>query len=264
VPRRRLGQHFLFDPSILGRIADALEAPPNAKTLEIGPGPGGLTAELLRRGLRLTAIEKDRDLAAKLRARWPDLRLVEGDALETDWAAALELQPAEPWYLIGNIPYNITSPLIDKALQAPWPVRIVYLVQLEVALRLAAMPGSDDYGALTVGVAAVATVERLFHVPAGAFRPRPKVASAVVRITPRAEPLVREDERPGFRRFVTGLFGARRKQLVGALRTVVGVDSAAARVLAERAGIAADRRPETLDPGEVARLFRVDEGGGGA
>lgn len=260
--RRRFGQHFLFDPHILGRIADALDAPAGAKTLEIGPGPGGLTAVLLERGLRLTAVEKDRDLAARLRARWPELVLVEGDALELDWPAALELEPGEPWYLIGNIPYNITSPLIDKALAPPRPVRVVYLVQQEVALRLAAAPGSEAYGSLTVGVAAAARVERLFGVPAGAFRPRPQVASAVVRLTPLAEPLVRDAERAAFRRFTTGLFGARRKQLVRALRTVTGLDAEVVRQVCAGVNVDSELRPEAIAPAGLVALFRgvVDAG----
>jgi 16S rRNA (adenine1518-N6/adenine1519-N6)-dimethyltransferase len=140
--------------------------------LEIGPGRGALTRALLELGVAPVAIEKDRDLVPFLRERCPGATIVEGDALDADWPTLVGAEPGEPWLLIGNIPYNITSPLLDKALEPPRPARIVFLVQREVADRLAAKPGTPAYGALTVGVRAVATVERLFTVPAGAFRPR--------------------------------------------------------------------------------------------
>ncbi|MCU0621402.1 MAG: 16S rRNA (adenine(1518)-N(6)/adenine(1519)-N(6))-dimethyltransferase, partial [Gemmatimonadales bacterium] len=140
--RRRFGQHFLSDPRLLGRIADAVGAGPEDTVLEIGPGPGGLTAALLERAGRVVAIEKDRDLVASLRQRYPRAEIVEGDALALDWHALVG-----PGALVcGNIPYNITSPLIDRALLPPRPPRIVFLVQREVADRLAAGPGGADYG----------------------------------------------------------------------------------------------------------------------
>lgn len=262
--KKSLGQHFLTDPRILDRIRRALPAKAGARVLEIGPGKGALTRELLAAGFRLTAIERDRDLVPLLRARFPDLNLVEGDALDVDWPAAVAA-PGEPWFLIGNIPYNITSPLIDRALEAtPGPEAIVYLVQKEVALRLAALPGTEDYGALTVGVQASARVERLFTVPAGAFLPPPRVDSAVVRIVPRPP-----DERPPdvrrFRRIVVGLFGARRKQLVRGLQTGLGFTAESARRVVERCGLDPARRPETFSVPEFRDLERavVDEGPSG-
>lgn len=259
--KKALGQHFLHDPRILGRIADALEIAPGDPVLEIGPGTGALTAELLARGAALTAIEKDRDLLAGLRQRFPSLRLAHGDAMALDWA---QLADAEPGRLriIGNIPYNITSPLIDKALAPPRPERVVFLVQKEVADRLAAAPGTRAYGALTVGVRAVASVERLFVVPAGAFRPPPRVDSAVIRLRPSGTPLVLDAEVGGFRRLVTGLFAARRKQLHRGLRQVTGwppeqVDQLLARLQLDRM-----RRPETLDPAEFVAVFRAVVDGG--
>ena len=166
-PKRRLSQHFLTDPRLLARIADALAPSRDDTVLEVGPGPGGLTAALLERAGRVVAIEKDHELVPALRARLPGATIIHGDALESDWRAL-----AGPRFLVaGNIPYNITSPLIDKALEPPRPPRIVYLVQLEVAERVTALPGTPEYGALSVGVQAVARAERLFTVPAGAFHP---------------------------------------------------------------------------------------------
>ena len=135
--KRRLGQHFLSDGRILARIADALGAGPGDTVLEIGPGPGALTAALAERAGRVVAIEKDPDLVPALRARFPSVSIVEGDALEMDWHALT----GGPFLAAGNIPYNITSPLLDKALEPPRPGRIVFLVQKEVADRVTAPPG---------------------------------------------------------------------------------------------------------------------------
>jgi 16S rRNA (adenine1518-N6/adenine1519-N6)-dimethyltransferase len=260
VPRakRRLGQHFLTDPRVLGRIADAVDAGPRDTVLEIGPGPGGLTAALAERAGRLVAIEKDRDLVPALRARFPLAMIVEADALEADWHAL-----AGPRFLVaGNIPYNITSPLIDKALEPPVPDRIVFLVQKEVADRVTARPGEPAYGALSAGVQSVARAERLFTVAAGAFRPRPKVDSAVLRLTPLDEPVVSDRDREGFRRLVVGLFGFRRKQLARGLRELTGWDASAVSAALERAEIPAGVRPEVLAPAAFAALLRglVDAG----
>lgn len=253
-PKKSLGQHFLSDPRILSRIADSLAPEAGETVLEIGPGPGGLTAALVKRATQLIAIERDRELIAPLRERFPSLVLAEGDALEMDWHA---LVGPGPFSVIGNIPYNITSPLIDQALIPPRPRRVVFLMQKEVADRLAAKPGHSDYGALTVGVQAVAGVERLFTVAAGAFRPPPKVESAVVRLTPLAEPLIRDDEVPAFRRFVVGLFTLRRKQLGRALRSLLGVDAERARSLAAAVGLDETVRMETVPPATFVALFRA-------
>ncbi len=139
---RRLGQHFLSDPAILARIADALDPQPGETVVEIGAGRGTLTDVLLARGLKVIAIEKDHGLAAALGTR-ENLTVVTGDALKVNWPATK---------VIGNIPYYITSPLIDKALTPPLPERIVFLVQDEVADRIAAQPGGKTYGALSVDV----------------------------------------------------------------------------------------------------------------
>lgn len=261
-PKRRLGQHFLRDPAILRRIAAATAAGPGDTVLEIGPGPGGLTAALAGTGARVVAIEKDTELIAPLAARIPSVIIADGDALEIDWHA---LAGPARFIIAGNIPYNITSPLIDKALEPPMPERVVFLVQKEVAERVAAAPGKGSYGALSVGVQSVAKVERLFTVPAGAFTPPPKVDSALLRLTPLERPLVEHAERAGFRTLVVGLFGLRRKQMLRALRELTGWPAERCGAALAAAAIPLTARAETLPPATFVRLFRalVDGGWGG-
>lgn len=253
-PKKSLGQHFLRDPNILRRIANALEAETGDTILEIGPGPGGLTAQLYDGPGRLIAIEKDAELIPELRRRFPDMDLVEGDALDVDWHA---LTGTGPVRIAGNIPYNITSPLLEQALRPPRPRCIVFLVQKEVADRVAAPPGGGDYGALTVGIQSVARVERLFKVSAGAFHPPPKVDSAVLRLRPLEQPLIADDLVLPFRRFVVGLFGFRRKQLARGLRELTDADPATVGGWLERAGITPTARPQELAPPQFVRLFQA-------
>ena len=250
--KKSLGQHFLSDPRILGRIADALTTGPGDTVLEIGPGRGTLTECLASKVSRLVAIEKDRELIPKLRSRFPFVEIIEGDALELDWHA---LAGPAPFSVIGNIPYYITSPLIDKALAPPRPRGIVFLVQKEVADRVAAPPGGPEYGALSVGVQAVARVERLFRVPAGAFSPPPKVDSAVVRFTPLEAPLISDENVAGFRRLVVGLFSYRRKQVIRGLRELTGASAERVGQWLAAAGIEESRRPQAISPAEFVTLF---------
>ena len=256
--KRRLGQHFLTDPRILQRLADALGATADDTVLEIGPGPGTLTEALAGRVGKLVAIEKDGDLVPALRARVPGATVVEADALEADWHAL-----AGPDFLVaGNIPYNITSPLIDKALEPPRPRRIVFLVQKEVADRVGAAPGSGAYGALSVGVQAVARAERLFTVPAGAFHPRPRVDSAALRLTPLPEPVVAAFETGPFPPRGGGRVGVRRKHQRRGQRELTGWGAARVERALARAGIAATARPETVSPTGFAALLRALVDGG--
>lgn len=255
-PKKRLGQHFLTDPRLLGRIADALGATRDDTVIEIGPGRGSLTAQLLERAGRVIAIEIDRDLIPLLRERWQDeprFTLVEGDVLEQDLGALA----GGPYLLAGNVPYNITTPILFHAMQRPRPLRAVYLVQKEVADRIVAPPDGDDYGALSVNVQALAKAELLFGVAAGAFNPPPKVESAVVRITPRADPVVREDEEEPFRLLVQGAFSLRRKQLRRVLRTLWSLDAAQADAVLAQAGLSGDVRPEVLGAEAFAALLRA-------
>ena len=251
--KKSLGQHFLSDPRILARIADALTPGAGETVLEIGPGRGTLTEVLAARKYRLLAIEKDRDLVPQLRGRFPEVEVIEGDALELDWHAIVG---PGPFSVIGNIPYYITSPLIDKALVPPRPREIVFLIQKEVADRVAASPGGADYGALSVGVQAVARVERIFRVAAGAFNPPPTVESAVIRLSPLTTPLIPDPDVAAFRRLVVGLFSYRRKQVVRGLRELTG--QPAERVLGwlASAGINEARRPQSISPSEFAGLYR--------
>lgn len=255
-PRKRLGQHFLSDPRILARIADALELQGDETVVEIGPGRGALTELLVARAARVIAIEIDRTLAARLRDRYagdPRVTVLDQDVLEVDLAAVA----GGPYVLVGNVPYYITTPIIFHALVPPLPLRAVYLVQREVAERAAAAPGSGVYGALSVNVQAVARVEVLFRVAPGAFHPPPKVDSAVIRITPRPDPLVRPEDAYRYRVLVQDAFGLRRKQMRRVLRTLTEGDVASVDAVLEAAGVAPDARPETLSPGDFARVLEA-------
>lgn len=254
--RKSLGQHFLNDQHILARIVDALELTAEETVVEIGPGRGSLSDVLARRAGRLVLIELDRALAALLRERFAAMRsveVIEADVLTVDLAATA----GGAFKLVGNVPYYITTPIIFHALQAPRPARAVYLVQREVAERIVAAPGSDAYGALSVNVQAVARPRMLFRVGAGAFQPPPKVDSAVVRIDPRADPVVTAPEEPAFRRFVQDAFGMRRKQLRRILRGLLDIDVPRADAILANAGVDPAARPETLDPARFAALFRA-------
>lgn len=253
--KKRLGQHFLTDRRLLARIADALGATSADTVIEIGPGRGALTEPLLARAGRVIAIELDRVLAPMLRERWADeprLNVVEGDVLEQDLGALA----GGPYLLAGNVPYNITTPILFHAMRRPRPLRAVYLVQREVAERIACPPGGDAYGALSVNVQALATAELLFGVPARAFKPAPKVDSALIRIVPRDDPAVTADEEDAFRVLVQGAFGLRRKQLRRVLRTLWSLQVEEADALLARAGLDGEVRPETLSPADFARLLR--------
>jgi len=253
--RKSLGQHFLSDRRILGRIADALQLKGDETVLEIGPGRGALTDLLADRAGRLIAIEYDRALAAMLRERYArrsNVLVAEADVLEV----SLGELAAGPYVLVGNVPYYITTPILFHALVPPRAERAVYLVQREVAQRLSARPGTKEYGALTVNVAAVARAETLFGVPAGAFAPPPKVESAVVRITPLSDPLVSPEEERPFRVLVQGAFGMRRKQMRRVVRSLFVLDAERADVLLAAAGIEPTDRPEVLSVQQFVALLR--------
>lgn len=254
--RKSLGQHFLTDLTVLSRIADAADLTGSETVIEIGPGRGALTDLLVERAGRLIAIEYDRALAAKLVDRYAlrkNVEIIQGDVLSVDFGSLTN----GPYRLLGNVPYYITTPIIFQALEPPRPDIAVYLVQREVAERLVAPPGGKEYGALTVNVGSVAKVEILFHVPAAAFRPAPKVESAVVRITPRTDPVVPPAEEKAFRAFVQSAFTMRRKQMQRIMRSLKNLDGERATAALVSAAIDPMARPETLDGAAFARLLAI-------
>ena len=204
---RRLGQHFLVRHSILERIAAAACAGHSATVVEIGPGKGALTAHLLPRADRIIAVEVDPVLVQYLRAKFrdePKVQIVESDILKVD------LGQWGPAAIAGNLPYYITSPIIEKVVSmGPMWSRAVFLVQKEVAERLTAAPGSRDYGFLSVQTQFFSNAEMLFTVPPSAFHPPPKVDSAVVRLTPRSDPAFPDPR--AFLRFAGRCFHQKRK-----------------------------------------------------
>lgn len=254
--RKSLGQHFLNDRRILQRIVDALELTGNETVVEIGPGRGSLTSLLVPVAKRLVLVEVDRALAARMRERYssaPHVTVVEADVLTVN----LSEIAGGPFRLVGNVPYYITTPILFHALERPRPERAVYLVQREVADRIAAAPGSDDYGALSANVQALAIPKALFRVPPGAFNPPPKVESAVIRIDPRPDPVISESEEASYQRFVIDAFGMRRKQLRRVLRSIWSLSAEAADEILARCDIDPTVRPETLTPADFARLLRA-------
>ena len=246
VARKRFGQHFLVDRHYIERIVAAVDPRPGDKVVEIGPGLGALTGPLLERLERLTVIEIDRDLAARLASEYPPerLKLYAADALEFDFASlGADLR------VIGNLPYYISSPLLFHLALYDASLRdITVMLQKEVVERMAAAPTTSEYGRLSVMLQARFRVERLFVVPGGAFRPAPKVDSAVARLTPLGAARPKIDDEALFARIVAAAFGQRRKTLRNALKTL-----AEEKALAQ-AGIDPGARGETLSVADFARL----------
>ena len=250
-PKRAFSQNFLVSKSAVESIADAAVRAPGERVIELGPGLGTLTAALLRRGGRVTAVERDRDMLDVLRAELGGveaLTLLEGDAATVDLAA---LAAGERVAVAGNLPYAITGAILRNLTeQRALLTRAVVMVQKEVRDRLIAEPGSKAWGALTVFVQASFEARAHLKVPAGAFHPPPKVDSAVVVLTPRAVPLAEETET--FREVVRAIFDARRKTLRNALAQALGPTRTDAALAA--AGIDGKRRGETLSIPELASL----------
>jgi 16S rRNA (adenine1518-N6/adenine1519-N6)-dimethyltransferase len=258
--KKSLGQNFLVDPMIQRRIVAALDAGPGDEVLEIGPGTGALTRHLAGEVRHLVAVELDDRLVAALRREYAD-----EPSVEIHHANALDLDLADlsadvsALRVIGNIPYNITTPLIFWLLDRPVrPDRIVLMIQKEVADRILAAPGTKAYGALSVGVRTVANVERLFTVSRGAFNPVPAVDSAVIRITPLRPPPLEPREEGDLRTLTRTAFAWRRKQLQKILRSApeYELDQPAMAQIEAETGIELRLRPEALSPDEFIRLSR--------
>ncbi len=259
--KRSLGQNFLVDPNIQRRIVDALAPRASDTVLEIGPGTGALTRHLAGTVERLVAVELDDALAEALQRElggMPGVEILHANALELDLGQLLE--PATSPKIVGNIPYNITTPLMFHLLDTePRPATIVLMIQKEVADRMLAAPGGKEYGALSVGVRAVADVDRLFNVSKNAFWPPPDVMSTVIRLTPHAPRRLSRAEEHDLRALTRAAFSWRRKQLQKTLRSAPAYQLSSAGVAELGAATALDfeARPESLAPEEFVRPARA-------
>ncbi len=256
--RKRFGQHFL-EPAWVAKVVASLNASLDDTFLEIGPGRGALTRPLAPLVRRLVAVEIDRDLAALLPAKLPaNTRIVPGNFLDVDVADLLR-DESPPVRVVGNLPYNVSSPILFKLLHAADHGRLLadatLMLQKEVADRIVAAPGGGDYGVLAIQVALVADVERVLTLPPGAFRPPPKVTSAVVRLRFRA-PAADVGDQATFERVVRGVFLQRRKTLANALKPVAHTFDRSALELIEKAGLDPSARPENLTVEQFASLSR--------
>lgn len=268
VPKKSLGQNFLVDRRVLERIVAAAELDGETAVLEIGPGVGALTACLARVAGKVVAVELDQRLLpvlAETLAPYPQVTVVHGDFLALDLPAFFAEHFAG-WAkraVVANLPYYVTTPILFTLIEARDEVPLfVLMVQKEVAARLAAQPGSKDYGVLTIAVQFYAEVDYVMTVPKHAFVPRPQVDSAVVRIRCRPAPLVDVPDEKLFFRVVRAAFAQRRKTILNNLvhNLIEGGNRATALALLEAAGIDPDRRAETLSIAEFARLtHRVHE-----
>jgi len=247
--RKRFGQHFLHDRGVLERIVSEFAPQADEALLEIGPGRGALTEKLLGRTRTLDAVEIDRDLAVLLRNRFgqfPGFELHQHDALKFD-LAALAMRRGRRLRVIGNLPYNISTPLLFHVAAAHEHIEdLTVMLQKEVIDRIVAAPDTGEYGRLTVMLAPWFEARHLFDVGPGAFTPPPRVWSAVARLTVRREPAFAVPR--AYARTVSAAFSQRRKTLRNALRTLLDIDAIVA------AGIDPSLRPEVLTPAQFAAL----------
>jgi 16S rRNA (adenine1518-N6/adenine1519-N6)-dimethyltransferase len=252
--KKRYGQHFL-EAAWADRVVEAIAPAPTDRFVEIGPGPGALTVRLARRAARLTAIELDADMIAALEPELPsNASVVHADFLETGLAP---FAADRPFRIAGNLPYNVSSPILFAIVDAHRATGGItdatLMLQREVADRLVAPPGTRDYGVLSILVQLHADVRRVLSLPPGAFRPVPKVHSAVVKLQFRAPAVALADDAT-FERMVRQMFTQRRKLLVNALDGFARLHHADAAAALDSAGIDPRRRPETLQLTELARL----------
>lgn len=251
-PRKRFGQNFLQDQEVIGKLVQCIAPSPEDHLIEIGPGLGALTKPLAHLAGRLTAIEIDRQLAANLcRARWvtPSLTVICQDALTVDFAL---FNPTERVRVVGNLPYNVSTPLLFHCLDYSDHIEDMHLMlQQEVVARMSASPGSRDYGRLTVMLAARCGIEPLFIVPPSAFWPSPSVTSQAVRIRTYADPPFDCGNWTFFTEVVRVAFSHRRKTLRNALKDLVDVS------VLEEIGVNPQLRPEQLPPADFGAIARA-------
>ena len=252
--RKRFGQNFLHDPGVIRRIVQSVAPRPGEAVVEIGPGRGAITRPLLAACGRLDAVEIDRDLIALLRdpgAGLAGLTVHEGDVLRFDFRA-LARERGQRLRVVGNLPYNISTPLIFHLLdQIDALADMHFMLQREVAARMAAAPGGGDYGRLTVMLAAQVAVTPLFHIAPGCFAPAPQVESAFVRLVPHAAPPFALPDPVLYAKLVSAAFSQRRKTLRNALKGLAGEAQIRA------AGLDPGARPETIEPTGYAALASV-------
>jgi len=269
-PRKRFGQHFLA-PAWAQKVLKAIDPKPGDRFIEIGPGPGALTLPLAATGAPVLAVEIDRDLSAELAARVPrNVTVMTADFLKVDVTPFLSgLEPQRPpadnaapdpplrYRAVGNLPYNLSTPivfrLIDLHQRQPLLTDATIMVQREVAARLAAGPGTKEYGVLTITAQLHASIERLLELPPGAFHPPPKVHSTLLRLRFLDRPSVRLVDDALFRRLVRALFSQRRKTLQNSLKRF----GSNAHLVLAMARIDGQRRPETLSLAEIARIVEL-------
>ena len=257
--KKSLGQNFLTDPQTQRKIASAIDPSSTDEVLEIGPGRGALTQHLAGKVGRLVLVELDDELAARLQEQYanePTVELIHRDILEVPLEEITE--QVEKLKVIGNIPYNITTPIIFSLLERrPRPARIVLMVQREVADRIMADPGSKTYGALAVGVQAVASVKRVVQVGRGSFRPAPDVDSTVIAISPFQPPRLEPHLEVGLRNLTRWAFGQRRKQFQRILRDALSLGAEQIAALEAATGFDLASRPETFSPPQFVELARA-------
>ena len=256
-PKRSLGQNFLVDTSVALRVVDALNVAPTDTVVEVGPGRGALTGALAKRSSHLTAIEMDDQLAPELASAFqgdPTVTVVHGDALQIGLSSLVE--PGTPYKMVGNLPYNVASPIIRRFLTAAHsPQLLVVMLQREVAESMAAEPGKMTY--LSVEVQLRASVDLRFLVHPSSFHPEPKVTSAVVALTPHAQPPIALDSEARFLELVRAGFSARRKQLHNSLSRGLTLDAASVHAMLRAADIDGKRRAQTLSLQEWAAVYRA-------
>lgn len=254
--RKRFGQNFLHDEGVINRILTAINPQPGQHLVEIGPGLGALTAGLLAATGRLEVVELDRDLVPKLREHFAgkgELIIHEADALKFDFATLGNT--TQKIRIVGNLPYNISTPLLFHLIEAAPVIEDMHvMLQKEVVDRMTAQPGGGDYGRLSVMLQYRCRVERLFTIGPGAFRPAPKVDSAIARLIPYRELPCQARDEDMFGRLVSQAFAQRRKMLRASLKQLLSSEQI------EACGIDPTRRPETLSIAEFVRLADACQG----